>query len=123
MCIRDSPRLLGVVAQRFAQLGHEIWKVGVRDERVRPEQTVELVFRHRLRPLLDQRGEEREGFRRDVDWTAFPEDFARVRVEHAVAESKTHSRALPEEVWATRSAGPDDLSNRATPYRKPDVSH
>ena len=56
-----------IVADRRANLADELRQTRLGNERGGPDGGVEISLRERLRAVLDQKLEERERFRRDVD--------------------------------------------------------
>src|SRR2546428_766632 len=79
----DEPRILGRVAQGFAQLSHGAVQSDIEiDERVgRPELLLQLLARHHSSGALEQQPQNLKGLVRKPDLQAMPAQLARLRVE------------------------------------------
>ena len=91
----DESRPGGIVAERLANLAHEVGEVLFHYERGGPQSLLEIALGNRLRPIGDEDAQQVERFGRQRHAAAVAEQFPRFGVEQEHLESHLHRRTLP----------------------------
>ena len=86
----DEARPARIVSESVAELRHHVRQVGVLDEGRGPEPRAQVRLGHGTRPALEQKLQELERFRREMDGLAVPPELPPVRIEHARPEAQRH---------------------------------
>ncbi len=78
------------VADRGADLGHQIVQARVGDKRLRPQTLEQFRLRHRLRPPIEQQLQELEGLRGQRHRASMAQERTLPGVELAFSKNDTH---------------------------------
>ena len=89
----DEQRGAGPVADRLANLGHEVREVGLGDKRLRPQTFLQHRFGQDFRAIQYERDEQVERLGREVNLAAALRQLPGVEIEGERAEADAHAEA------------------------------
>ena len=90
----DEKRTSSTVSEGLTNLSDQVREIRLGDERFRPQPLLQHVFRKNLRPIQDQRPQQLESLRRQMDVVASARQLPRVEIEHEWAEAERHGSCL-----------------------------